>query len=523
MTEGNVGEAPHGYADTLPAGDKDLFACCVLITLGLSFFWSLVRNAGIASLVALIGLDAQRDAAMLAYYVLLAVFAGVVAACMDRRTKSGREGGRLSRLCLACGALSCCGAVACYLVRILSHAPAIPMAWCEAVITALATAFLAVEGVDQCSKLARRDGRSLLVCAFGSALASIVLTFVLSDMFVLGDAAAALYPLGAGAGLYAAARLLKNMPSADGALPTPQGKTGRGGFWSRGRVAALIGVLVLATLLKSLADSAFYDPGLRMVKHLVGILELSLILVAVNAMRGVSAPSAVAFYTLLGGLLLGTALACAPVPMAIVYVGVATITTARVLAEALVLMYAAESIAWNAVAFFWAAFLLFVLPEMLACVIGYSVIPLAVPLLGTDLPDVFRGLGILTLAGMGIFSLSIIGLRDLLAPRAAENAAGDSQPGLDGPETHVGRVDTQISARQVFAERYRLTEREAVIASYIYKGCTVKRIAQAESVSVNTVQSHSRNLYRKLDVHSRQELIDLVNAFERDPSGRECG
>lgn len=257
MTEANVGEAAHGHASTLPTGDKNLFACCALITLGLSFFWSLVRNAGIASLVSLIGLDTQRDAAMLAYYVLLAMFAGAVAA---------------------------------------------------------------------------------------------------------------LYPLGAGAGLYAAARPLEYMAFADGASPAPQSKTDRCDFWSQGRVAALIGVLVLATLLKSLADSAFYDSGLRMVKHLVGILELSLILVAVNAMRGVSAPSAVAFYTLLGGLLLGTALACAPVPMEIIYVGVATITTARVLAEALALAYAAESIAWNAIAFFRAAFLLFVLPEMLACV-----------------------------------------------------------------------------------------------------------------------------------------------------------
>ena len=523
MTEANVGEAAHGHASTLPTGNKNLFACCALITLGLSFFWSLVRNAGIASLVSLIGLDVQRDAAMLAYYVLLAMFAGAVAARMDRRPRKGRERSPFSRTCLALGALSCCGAVVCCLARNLSYASTIPMAWCETVITALTTAFLAIEGVDQCSRLAEKDGRSLLVCAFGSALASIVLTFVLSDMFVLGDMAAALYPLGAGAGLYAAARPLENMAFADGASPTPQSKTDWSGFWSQGRVAALIGVLVLATLLKSLADSAFYDSGLRMVKHLVGILELSLILVAVNAMRGVSAPSAVAFYTLLGGLLLGTALACAPVPMAIVYVGVATITTARVLAEALVLAYAAESIAWNAITFFRAAFLLFVLPEMLACVIGYSVIPLAVPLLGTDLPNVFRGLGIFTLAGIGIFSLSIIGLRDLLAPGVAENTTGRPPSDLDDAKAHVALSDTQAHARQALVKRYRLTEREAVVASYIYEGCTVKHIAQAESISVNTVQSHSRNLYRKLNVHSRQELVELVDTFEQGLFDQERG
>jgi DNA-binding CsgD family transcriptional regulator len=35
------------------------------------------------------------------------------------------------------------------------------------------------------------------------------------------------------------------------------------------------------------------------------------------------------------------------------------------------------------------------------------------------------------------------------------------------------------------------------------------RIAENLGISENTVNSHVQQLYRKLDVHSRQELLDL--------------
>ena len=58
---------------------------------------------------------------------------------------------------------------------------------------------------------------------------------------------------------------------------------------------------------------------------------------------------------------------------------------------------------------------------------------------------------------------------------------------------------------------YGLTSREVDVARYIYRGFSVKQISLRESISVNTVQSHSRNLYRKLGIHSRQELVEIVD------------
>ena len=43
-------------------------------------------------------------------------------------------------------------------------------------------------------------------------------------------------------------------------------------------------------------------------------------------------------------------------------------------------------------------------------------------------------------------------------------------------------------------------------------GYTVARIAQERGVTENTVRTHTKGLYRKLDVHSKQEVIELVAA-----------
>lgn len=54
----------------------------------------------------------------------------------------------------------------------------------------------------------------------------------------------------------------------------------------------------------------------------------------------------------------------------------------------------------------------------------------------------------------------------------------------------------------------------AEIFVYLAKGRDVQFIANELVLSKNTVRTHVKNLFTKLDVHSRQELIDLVEAFE---------
>ena len=48
----------------------------------------------------------------------------------------------------------------------------------------------------------------------------------------------------------------------------------------------------------------------------------------------------------------------------------------------------------------------------------------------------------------------------------------------------------------------------------IARGSTVARIAETLTVSENTIRTHSKRIYAKLDIHRKQELVDLVNSFD---------
>lgn len=55
-------------------------------------------------------------------------------------------------------------------------------------------------------------------------------------------------------------------------------------------------------------------------------------------------------------------------------------------------------------------------------------------------------------------------------------------------------------------EQMNLTEREKEILRLLIKGNSYKEIAGAIFISVETLNSHIKNIYRKLNVHSRSEL-----------------
>ena len=78
-------------------------------------------------------------------------------------------------------------------------------------------------------------------------------------------------------------------------------------------------------------------------------------------------------------------------------------------------------------------------------------------------------------------------------------------------------IDLIAAQAQVVRERYRLSARETEVMELIARGHSVARIAEALVVSENTIRTHSKRIYAKLDIHKRQELIELVESF--DPEG----
>ena len=72
-------------------------------------------------------------------------------------------------------------------------------------------------------------------------------------------------------------------------------------------------------------------------------------------------------------------------------------------------------------------------------------------------------------------------------------------------------VPAEISTYcQKLAGEYGLTPREAEILALIALGRSAKYIAEELTISYNTTRTHVKHVYEKLNIHSKQELIDLV-------------
>lgn len=75
----------------------------------------------------------------------------------------------------------------------------------------------------------------------------------------------------------------------------------------------------------------------------------------------------------------------------------------------------------------------------------------------------------------------------------------------------LAQLDDHIEQRcQDLGKHHGLTERETEILCLLAKGRDGRFIAEQYVLSYNTVKTHIKHIYTKLDVHSRQELIDLT-------------
>lgn len=96
-----------------------------------------------------------------------------------------------------------------------------------------------------------------------------------------------------------------------------------------------------------------------------------------------------------------------------------------------------------------------------------------------------------------------------------ETAKGEQASG-DAPRAEAAFAPENTSFSddlEAFAPDYGLTRREAEVVPYIYKGRSAKVIASTLCVSESTVRTHIRRIYEKTEVHSKQELIDLIDRY----------
>lgn len=95
-------------------------------------------------------------------------------------------------------------------------------------------------------------------------------------------------------------------------------------------------------------------------------------------------------------------------------------------------------------------------------------------------------------------------------PANAEQAS-ESEATKEGKGGANSEDETFEAICQELAERHGLTGREKEILGHLACGRTNTRIAEDLFISPSTVRGHIRHIYTKLDVHDRQELIDLFH------------
>lgn len=103
------------------------------------------------------------------------------------------------------------------------------------------------------------------------------------------------------------------------------------------------------------------------------------------------------------------------------------------------------------------------------------------------------------------FTATISGVASIEPSHAAASLAQGAAPAPEAPtETSIEERCAELGAAS------GLTERETEIFAILARGRNGQYVMEHYVISRNTVKSHVKHIYAKLNVHSQQELIDLV-------------
>ncbi len=162
-----------------------------------------------------------------------------------------------------------------------------------------------------------------------------------------------------------------------------------------------------------------------------------------------------------------------------------------------------------------------------------SLASLAGDALGSVLPRSMQNLG--SVSGLMAIAVAAVFAIALVVNRQQFGARGTWSPAADAPEPAADAIELVANTAEpaepekpaepeaknptdllkerldAFVEQYGLTPRETEVALYTVQGFSCAYIAEKLVVSNSTVRFHQQNIYRKFEVHSRNELIELVS------------
>lgn len=109
-------------------------------------------------------------------------------------------------------------------------------------------------------------------------------------------------------------------------------------------------------------------------------------------------------------------------------------------------------------------------------------------------------------AALAVAGLVVIGL-------ALFQRGGEPSAPVADEEAEVSAPSSVFSPKQLIqeiADEYGLSPREGEVFWLLASGRSPKRIGEKLFISESTAKSHCHRIYQKLDVHSQQELLDVV-------------
>lgn len=472
---------------------------------GLAFYWKYYRTSSLTFMLSgYAGYDVVSPALpYLLYYLLL--LALTLAALSPRVSSMSARTWRGLAVCLGLLASLC---LLCPWAR-LAPAPSptepmlLPISLCL-----LAAALVASTAVWARLLAAWRPGASPLFIIAISMLLNLALYSADSVSHAASNA------MDAAAPALSALCLAFLTSKAAAEPPAPRRQPDAGGSKRGGSDTALFAslacMLALAILAREFSGPMLRDPSIDnapLFKNLVTIMELAL--VALFGLFGAGRPSFMRY----GWLALAAVFLCALLVLALSgsednpagQVALVVLFSMSVCFEMYALMLAVAASPGGRGNASRSALVLMLLPEAAAHAAGQAAL-LFLPVSAARLAESSSLIG--CVLGTGV-AACVFCFASSLAFRKQQDAPG-REPASGPAAAPAPAPQASDDAVEALAREAGLTARERDMVRFLARGYSNKRIAEECCISLNTVQTHVQNCYRKLGVHTRDELAVLL-------------
>ncbi len=99
---------------------------------------------------------------------------------------------------------------------------------------------------------------------------------------------------------------------------------------------------------------------------------------------------------------------------------------------------------------------------------------------------------------------------DELSASATQTPSAQNRMARAGEEPHPLSSTERAEATRASLRAQGLSPREAEVAELLMRGHSIGAISTKLFISENTTRGHVKNIYKKLGIHSRQELVDMA-------------